>query len=335
MQTSVFMETADHPCDLHSRWRKVTFTWLDLVKNSFTGDTARVFNAIDNGPFELKMSGWTRTIAQNLAINESGYSNYKFDPNFDYEVCRFAEEMIGGRFYFLLENGACVSIPNPVINLDGHNLDIGDAFNLPNDSLHPIDTFWTGGQELLYVLNEKLFENPSFSTLCSNLPALRQFQDKPVFGKLSNETWLMFDPRLDVKTNTLDSPMSDGGCSSQVASGGLTFCSNTPRTFLNENECKLSSNVCQGAFNNNQHEITLENSSIASINNLTEHYVFAIKGLLVKYDGIALDHPFTPGLRSRWEPKDIAGCIPTALYSEITTSLSKLISESEDSNPYI
>ena len=48
-----------------------------------------------------------------------------------------------------------------------------------------------------------------------------------------------------------------------------------------------------------------------------------------------MDHPCTPGLRSRWEPKDIAGCIPTALYSETTASLSKLISESEDSNPYI
>ena len=329
------MGTADHPCDLHSRWRKISFTRTDIVRNSFTGDMSRIFNVIGTGPFELKMNGWTRTIVQSLTINESGYDGYNFDPNFDYEVCRFAEETIGGRFFFRLENGACVSIPNPVINLDGYESGIGDVFNLPDDSLEPIDEFWSDGQEVVYSLGEKLFDNPSFSTLCSNLPPVIQFRDKPVFGKLSDGTWLMFDPRLDVKTNTLSSPSSDGGRGSQVASGGVTFCSNVPRTFLNEDQCQLSSDACQGAYNNNQLRIKLENSTIASINTLTNRYVYAIKGLLVKYDGIVLDHPCTPGLRSRWEPKDIANCNPTALYSDTSTSLSKLISESEDDNPYI
>ena len=55
----------------------------------------------------------------------------------------------------------------------------------------------------------------------------------------------------------------------------------------------------------------------------------------MKYDGIALDHPCTPDVRSRWERKDIIECNPTDLYGNTTQSLTELLSESGDSNPYI
>ena len=328
------MGTADHPCDLHSRWRRISFVRTDIVRNSITGDTSRLKYIVGDGPFELKLNGWTRTIVQNFTINRSGYSGYTFDPDFGYEICDFAQERIGGNFFFRLEDGSCVSAENPVINLDGYESNIGEVFNLPDDSLEAIDEWWTDGQELIYLLGTRLFDDPSFSTICSGLPSVRQFWDKPVFGKLSDGTWLMFDPRLDLDTNTPTSPSPDGGLASQTASGGMTLCSNAPRTFLNENECQLSSDACKPSWNN-QFEIMLLNSTISSINTITGRYVYAIKGLLVKYDGIVLDHPCTPGLRSRWEPKNIDGCNPTPLYSNTTLSLSKLISESGDNNPYI
>jgi hypothetical protein len=55
----------------------------------------------------------------------------------------------------------------------------------------------------------------------------------------------------------------------------------------------------------------------------------------VKYGGIVLDHPCTPGLRSRWEPKNLTDCDPTELYSETNSSLHSLLSSSGDKNPYM
>ena len=127
---------------------------------------------------------------------------------------------------------------------------------------------------------------------------------------------------------------SDHGKDELVASGGDTYCSNVPQTFLNKESCQLSSNACRPS-SNTEVNIFLENSTIAVLNHLTGHYVYAVKGLLVKYGGIVLDHPCTPGLRSRWEPKNLTDCDPTELYSETNSSLHILLSSSGDRNPYV
>ena len=103
---------------------------------------------------------------------------------------------------------------------------------------------------------------------------------------------------------------------------------------MNENDFLLSSNTCKPSANS-QVDIKLENSTISTINNLSGRYVYAIEGLLVKYDGIRLDHPCTPGLRSRWIPMNLTDCNLTPLYGNTTESLSELISKSGDRNPYM
>ena len=47
--------------------------------------------------------------------------------------------------------------------------------------------------------------------------------DEPVFGKLQDGSWLMFDPRLDFVDNTLSSPTEDGGKAAVTESGGETY----------------------------------------------------------------------------------------------------------------
>ena len=269
-----------------------------------------------------------------LTVKHDDYTNYSFDPEFRYYLCGTPEEKINGNLYIRLQDNKCVKVQNPAINLDGFESSVSTIFNLPNDSLLPIEQRWNDGEELVFMLKTSLFENPSFSAICSKLPSVLELGDEPVFGKLSNGTWLMFDPRLDLKTNTPGSPMGDGGKAALITSGGDTYCSNVPRTFLNEDKCQLSLNACKTS-SNNQIKISLENSTIAAINNLTGRYLYAIKGLLVKYDGIVLDHPCTPGLRSRWEPKNLADYNPTELYGNTTASLSELLSKSGDRNPYI
>ena len=93
--------------------------------------------------------------------------------------------------------------------------------------------------------------------------------------------------------------------------------------------------ACKASSGTNQVDILLDNSTIAMLNNLTGRYVYAIQGLLVNYDGIILEHPCTPGLRSRWEPKDMSDCNPTQLYSGTSQTLSNLLSNSGDRNPFM
>ena len=289
---------------------------------------------VGTGPFKLELNGWIRTVVANFTISDSGYAGYNFDSSYDYQLCDTPEEMIGGSLYIQLPDGNCVAAQNPEISLDGFESDATNIFNLPDNSLDLTDEEWSNGEKQVYLLRTSLFNNSSFSAMCSKLPLVPETGDEPVFGKLSDGTWLMFDPRLDLMTNTLSSPAQDGGKEAFAASGGKTFCSNAPRTFLNEDQCQLSSDACKLSSNSNVF-LELGNSTIAVLNNLTDRYVYAITGLLVKYEGIVLEHPCTPGLRSRWEPKDLAECNPTDLYADTQAALSEIIHGSADRNPFI
>jgi len=328
LPTSTSEATGDHPCDLYSRWRKMSFVRHE--RESF-------LRVIGEGPFRLEMDGWLRTIVTNFTVEEEGYSTYSFNSNFEYELCRSPEEEIGGNLYLRLEDENCVEIVhgNPLVNLDGFESSVNHIVDLPDNSLQPIDRWWTKGGDLIYRMDISLFNNPAFLETCSSLPSVPQNSDGPVFGRLSDGTWLMFDPRINLETNTMVEPISDGGKQTSINSNGETYCSNVPRTFLNENECKLSMDACKASSESSQVEILLDNSTIAMLNNLTGRYTYAIQGLLVNYDGIILEHPCTPGLRSRWERKNPIGCDATELYDATNETLSHLLSDSGDDNPFM
>ncbi len=275
-----------------------------------------------------------RTVVSNITIENSNYINYEFNPNFDYQLCGSPQEIINGRLPILLEDGTCVSIQNPAINLDGFESKVTNIFNVDVLDMEIQDEWWTSGEKLVYNLQTSLFDDDSLISACNDLPSVPELGDEPIFAKLSDGTWLMFDPRLSLQSNTLESPIVDGGKQIQEASGGDTYCANVPRTFLNEKQCQLSTDACT-SNSNSAIDITLDNSTIPILHNLTGRYVYAIKGQLVKYDGIVLDHPCTPGLRSRWEPKNLTECDFTPLFSDTNSSLFSLLSSSNDRNPYI
>ena len=83
-------------------------------------------------------------------------------------------------------------------------------------------------------------------------------------------------------------------------------------------------------------EVLFDNSTISVLNKLTDRNVYAIKGIQVKYGDVILDHPCTPGLRSRWERKELTDCDDvTELSYETNSSLFELLSKSQDQNEYI
>ena len=61
----------------------------------------------------------------------------------------------------------------------------------------------------------------------------------PLFAKTADGIWLQSDPRIDMKSNTVDEPLPDGGFG--LLQGNKTlFCSNAARTVFNEGKCKMS-----------------------------------------------------------------------------------------------
>ena len=250
------MGTASHPCDLHSRWRKISF-----ILNDNQWSMNKNLRVLGTGPFQLELNGWTRTVVSNFTIESDLYRDYVFDPNFDYLLCRSPEERTNGRLYIQIENGDCVPAQNPIVNLDGYESSVTTIFDLPKSDLVVIDEWWNNGEELDFMLQTSLFDDPSFSAVCSELPSVPELGDEPVFGKTSDGTWLIFDPRLSIQSNTPDFPIHDGGKEAFTASGGDTLCSNVPqKTFLNKNERQMATNACRSS-STREIEISLDNST--------------------------------------------------------------------------
>lgn len=320
--------TPDHPCEISSRWRKYTF-----VQNDFRWFMPKKLRIIGSGPFTLVLDGIVRTAVEDMWIDETGYTDYTFDPNFDYIVCRNPEELVNGRLWIKLEDGTCRATQNPPVNLSGIDGLVSYQINLPN-LLDPIDLSFSDNE--LFILKTSIN-----SSVCSTIPAIPEVGDDPIFGQLPDGSWLQFDPRLELQQNTLDSPMADGGKLKHLASGKETLCSNVPRNFLNEDLCILSSNACSSAIASSDLEILLDDNTIVHLTNLTGRYVYAIDGLnaIDKSDSTSgawkLPHPCTEGLRSRWERLESTSteCHPTHLDPQTNYTLYGLLSTSNDRNP--
>lgn len=124
----------------------------------------------------------------------------------------------------------------------------------------------------------------------------------------------------------------------QALTGRQTRCSNAPRTFLNEQDCKLSysASAC-GSTDSLQTEILLNEDNIAVLHELTGQYVYGVLGLpVVDFQNTTLDSPCTPRLRSRWEIKAAVDCpAPTTLHAATNETLVNLLTKSNDQNQFI
>ena len=283
------------------------------------------------GPYTLYLDGVMRTKTDILWIGKN--DTYEFDPTFDYVLCNSnIQERVGGKLYIQLEDGKCIEAANPEVDVTG--LAAANIVNLLPSDLDRADVDFTGGEE--FMLRIALGD-----ANCNNIPTVPELGDEPVFGKLPDGSWLQFDPRLNLATNDLTSPLSDGGKAATLASGGGTSCSNVPRTFLNEKHCTVGINACKSTTTSNELEVFLDNATISELHYLSGRYLYALKGLNVidQTDTSAfpwkLDHPCNAGYRSRWMQKDSDECVPTSLYSDTNKTLAELLSSSGDRNQYI
>ncbi len=286
------------------------------------------------GRYRLYLEDKLRTVVDDFWLEKN--DTYSFDPNFEYYLCSVNEHISGGDLYIRLEDGVCVRAENPRVDITGVESQVSYILDLSSveNQLIPIDEEFTNGEE--YILSNALDND-----ICKDIPPVREYGDEQIFGKLSDDTYLVFDPRLDLEQNTPDAPLMDGGKAKNRDSGGDTFCSNVPRTFLNEDQCILSPDACRPSADT-QVEVTLGNDTIKLLYNLTERYVYAIDGLNVIDESDPntefpwqLPHPCTDERRSRWMKKNISDCQPTFMESGTNLTLFTLLSVETDRNPYI
>jgi len=328
---------ADHPCDAMGRWRRFTFTIDDCDQDDDTKAYKLLRITSSGSNYILRLDGVDRTVVpkSDFYVKNIGYESYVFDESKDYEVCSIGAtsyrklEFVGGDLQIRLKDKTpCLSVPNPPVNFDGHKDLVEYILSLNNTSsnlLENIDESWQSGGAGYIILNEL------DDTKCSSIPL-----NALVYGRLQDKSWLQFDSRLTTMTNNLADPIDDGGKSTEIVSEGKTFCSNVARTYQNEDQCVLTTNACSSSSANTEVEFTLDDDNIRQLFDLTNQYIYGMKGLaVVDKDDERIEHPCTPGLRSRWELIDMDLCEPTNLFQGTYTNLTWVLSDSTDTNPYL
>ena len=180
----------DHPCAANSRWRKYTFVGNDSPQRSGSG-LSGVLQIQGSGPYISRLDNHPRTIVPNLKFDNAKYKDYTFDPKVEYEICEITPG-VEGILSIRLNDESCQNIRNPIVNFTNHDDLPTYIIKIPASSknLPPIEQ-WTNGDE--FILTSSLQHKS-----CEHVPRLSRFGDPPVFGELSDGTWLQFDPRLQL-----------------------------------------------------------------------------------------------------------------------------------------
>jgi hypothetical protein len=173
--------------------------------------------------------------------NQYTYKNFTWGS---FNLCWSLEEKVGGLLQIQPDNDPnCYDLVggNPVVELTDNILKNYSSV-LPTLDLPPLSTF-VSLDPILYgfsgpitygsagvVYNGSIISNsPSRSTQqqCERLP-VGDFEN--VVGLFSSGEKAYYDGRIELNTNTLESPIADGG-GNRTMTGAL--CANVPKNFLN------------------------------------------------------------------------------------------------------
>jgi hypothetical protein len=112
----------------------------------------------------------------------------------------------------------------------------------PIDNVQYDSSYWTS----LEAADDFILSEDFNSNACASLPSpYGKSNGAPgptIFGFVDG-MYLVYDPRLVLETNTVENPLMDGGGTAVVETNGQMLCSNAPRSFINEGNCKLSTAV--------------------------------------------------------------------------------------------
>ena len=172
IQRTIFLATerkicdsANHPCNLNSRGRKI-----GLIHDDNQWILDKLLSVLSTYSFQFELNGWTRKFVCNLTIDNDNYRHHGFVTTFDYKSGT-SRDRFNRRLYMQIEIGDCVFMQTPIVNINGYKTMVTDIFDLPSSELADINERWSSGEELVYfMLPTSLFDDLLFSSLYAKPP---------------------------------------------------------------------------------------------------------------------------------------------------------------------
>lgn len=298
------------PCEQGSLWRGYSFTPYDEKKYLTVKSM--------NGRLALEVNGQIRTMVDSFVL-----MNYyqKVDLSERFKICVVDDANRQVRVYY---NGKCHNIlgGNPPVSLLGMS---PQPIILSGVQFGDISR---GGQvedgSIEVALSKQNIEGDN----CN-------IEDKHFYTKVHNGNFvqdLIFEPRLVLERNLLESPMEDGGKSVTRVSNEAQ-CPNAPRTFLNEEYCRLSKRVaCVSQEFSTSGKLKLSPANLKSffMEGEDSSLVYAIVGL--RLDKRYQKSPCVHGIRSRWK---LGEQCQQNVHDDTASILRELLEQSNDTNNFV
>lgn len=218
------------PCAADTHWSRHILTVKDI------GKQLEVSKAGDDG-WQIKIDGQVRGIVPQFRyVNFKEHEDDYVEDMGSYLICGRFQEFHRG-FYRISNLGDHC---RPIVT-DDVVISFPDSFTpvqtLKGDPLPTLtdELSWQKLPGKVPLYQQKSLLSP---THCEDLPAY-QHDGPPFFAKTVDGEWLQFVPRVVMEENTIGQPLADGGLASW-SSGRTLFCSNVPRSFVNEEGCYVS-----------------------------------------------------------------------------------------------
>lgn len=188
----------------------------------------------NNGVWSISVGGHVRAIKRDLRFERD---DRFLTSGFGHEVCSRFEELQRGKLRLRVQSGQCSDARGEEDWFVDFETDERPP-NVLSQTLPPLsDSVWkrVSDQVPQYMLEADIAS-------CDGLQA-SGVDGAPIFAQTSAGEWLIYEPRVLIRENTIDNPISDGGLSF-LETGKTAYCSTAPRTFLNEAGCRYAESAC-------------------------------------------------------------------------------------------
>jgi len=209
----------------------------------------------------IKQNGHVRAVAKN-GIHALRQFDYEFAEDTDYNWSTYPYPPLGDLYRYPFGRASVKEAPsgdavhpdvgNLPVDWTGYEQYIGDYFEFSESDVF-IDTSSDLVAPYVNIRGNELLLTSGFSgPICDLVPHFAEKTDAPIFGKLSDGSWVQWTPTIIQETNgpsindedMTANVLSDGGAEVFNKTGGVTKCSNVPRSFVNEDTCFMSSEAC-------------------------------------------------------------------------------------------
>ncbi|KAI2512165.1 Protein of unknown function (DUF1501) [Fragilaria crotonensis] len=318
------MAAVAHPCQAGARYRRFAFASKDLYK-ILTIQTVGSYT-------KLIVDGFVRTVVNGPVVAVSGGAVF---ADGKYRICgdRTPRPWIGGAVYLEDSLVRCIAVN---FNRQGGNPTIQFVGGDPPQTVIKIAT--SDASVMLRAVDQQYYASvANAATAVQDLLVVSNLTD-PICSKLSQPgnpldlvllhydgNYWIHDPRHELLDNTLESPSPDGGGSVSKATANFgnpyfsTLCSNVAPSFLNGNNCILSSSadtcsVGSGFVTSSVALIPLNATTMrllyteSGAGDVGTLFLYAIDGLRIDSD-VTVAPPCQQNAKSRWIKVDCTNSI--------------------------